>query len=184
MTKKKTTKKNGKTKAVPSQEESTVSSDEVEVIELLPTVSDADAANAILNSQDSRTNTIKYRQWVMNFCDPKRTLTYGNATKSALAVYDTKDYSSAGVIGHENLKKLKKSTTIVLESLGYDFAKLMKIGAEKMEKEGYDTWEKFMIRIGVFEPMSVPGNQGGNQFNFENLNVAIMQDRKARGLSN
>lgn len=159
-----------------------------EVIKLAPTVEDAEDGEvteeklAALAKLDPRAYSLKYRRWVMLFVDPKNKRTYGNATQAALAVYDTKDYATAGSIGYQNLKKLQSATSLVLDSLGYDFAKLMKIGAEKMEKEGYDTWEKFMVRIGVFEPMVPPAPQGGNMFNFDNLNVAIMNDRKARGL--
>ena len=46
--------------------------------------------------------TLKERGWLKEYISNG-----GNATRAALAVYDTKDYLTAGLIGHENLNKHK-----------------------------------------------------------------------------
>lgn len=44
----------------------------------------------------------------------------GNGVKSAMQAYDTDDYSTAGAIASENLKKLKSPIKTYLESKGLD----------------------------------------------------------------
>lgn len=121
--------------------------------------------------------TIKFQRWCKAFLDPKSS-TYGNATQSALQVYNTVDYNTAGVIGHDNLKKLKVVGKQIAENEGLNYKELMKIGMAKMMKESYDTWEKFMIRIGYFDP---PTQAPTNQINF-NIAEMITASRKERGL--
>lgn len=104
--------------------------------------------------------TLKYNLWVKYFLglegDPKvRKETFGNATQSVIKAYKLdpiKQYGSAGTIGWENLKKLENTASIILEKQGLTFGRLMEIGAEKMQKGGYGTWERFMERVGYFEP--------------------------------
>lgn len=122
----------------------------------------------------------KFKDWTVLFFDKSKPETYGNATKCALEVYDTTNYASAGQIGHENLRKLEKLASTVADSEGYGYADLIKIGLKKMMEGSYGDWESFMERMGHFDPKKKQGE--GNTFNFDNLNVAIMRDREARGL--
>lgn len=125
--------------------------------------------------------TQKFKSWCYHFFNKKDKDTYGNATQSALRVYNTEDPNVAGVIGHDNLRKLKDLGATFMDKEGFGFADLMKIGAGKMMKESYDVWEKFMIRLGYFEPEKKT-NQF-NQFNFGgNFAEAIAKSRQERGL--
>ncbi len=94
----------------------------------------------------------KFKAWVALFMDKSNPEYWGNATKCALKVYNTKNYHSAGQIGYENLKKLEKVAALVLDKEDFSFGRLMKIGAQKMEAGSYDDWEKFMEFIGYFPP--------------------------------
>lgn len=122
----------------------------------------------------------KFKDWTVLFFDKSKPETYGNATRCALEAYGIKEYSSAGVIGHENLKKLKNIGATVADAEGYGYADLIKIGLKKMMEGSYGDWESFMERMEHFEPKKKGGE--GNTFNFDNLQIAIMNDRKARGL--
>lgn len=122
----------------------------------------------------------KFKDWTVLFFDKSRPETYGNATRCALEAYNTTNYASAGQIGHENLKKLEKLASTVADGEGYGYADLIKIGLKKMMEGSYGDWESFMERMGHFEPKKKAGE--GNTFNFDNLQIAIMNDRKARGL--
>lgn len=51
----------------------------------------------------------------------------GNATQSALKVYDTSDYSSAGAIASQNLKKLKDPIRLMMEAKGLSIGKLVDV---------------------------------------------------------
>lgn len=128
------------------------------------------------------TITEKFKDWVSLFMDKSKTDTYGNATRCALKTYNTTNYHSAGQIGHENLKKLEKLAATVSDAEGYGYADLIKIGLKKMMDGSYGDWESYMERLGHFEPKKKAGE--GNTFNFDNLQIAIMRDRKARGLKN
>lgn len=124
--------------------------------------------------------TLKFKSWCQNFLDPQ-SKTYGNATQSALQVYNTEDANTAGVIGHENLRKLKSIGMIMVENEGMPYKEFMKIGMAKMLKEGYDTWEKFGIRIGFLDAPA-PTTPGTIQFNFNDIAVAINKSSEERGL--
>jgi hypothetical protein len=122
----------------------------------------------------------KFKDWTVLFFDKSKPETYGNATRSALAVYGTENYWSAATIGKENSKKLQNISVAVADNEGYGFADLVKIGLEKMMDGSYGDWESFMERMGHFEPKKKAGE--GSTFNFDNLQIAIMNDRRARGL--
>ena len=124
--------------------------------------------------------TQKFKDWTVLFFDKSKPETYGNATRCALATYDTESYQSAARIGFENSKKLKNLAAAVADNEGYGYADLIKIGLKKMMEGSYGDWESFMERMGHFEPKKKAGE--GNTFNFDNLQIAIMNDRKARGL--
>ncbi len=126
--------------------------------------------------------TAKFNLWFRYFSDKNNKECFGNATKSALKAYDTKNYASAGVIGHENLKKLKMLKLIWLDLEGYGFGERMKISLAKALKGSYSDWDKFMIQIGDFQEK--PENIVNNNFDFSgnNLSDAIRKDRIERGL--
>lgn len=92
----------------------------------------------------------KFAEWVSYFTD-KRSESYGNATQSALRAYHTTNYSTAGVIGHKNIKKYKTLASCVLDQMDYGFGVLMKIGIKKMLNGNYKDWDTFMNRLGYFE---------------------------------
>lgn len=129
--------------------------------------------------------TFKFTKWCEAFYDRKNKDTYGNATKSAIAVYDIKDYSTAGVIGHENLKKLKNMRATVMDMEGFGFAELMKLLTAKALAGEYDDVDRLMVRLGYFEPdpKVVVNNNTQNNFNFANIQEAIVASRKERGLT-
>lgn len=122
--------------------------------------------------------TFKFKRWCRAYLD-KKSSAYGNATEAAMQTYNTESRGMAGVLGHRNLKKLEEMNKMLLENEGFPYLELLKIGTAKMMKEGYDTWEKFMIRMGYFEPTQQQPVL--NQFNI-NLADAITESRKARGL--
>ena len=138
--------------------------------------------NKVVNNKLDTTpeykETFKFRRWCHAFLD-KTSTAYGNATEAAIQTYNTEDRNVAGGIGHNNLKKLEHLGKRIAESEGLDYKELMKIGMAKMMKGDYDTWEKFMIRIGYFEEAKQAPVL--NQFNI-NLSEAIAASRKARGL--
>lgn len=127
----------------------------------------------------------KMKDWTRLFFDKSHPETYGNATKCALKVYNTESYHSAGQIGHENLKKLENMRLAIADNEGFGFGDLMKIGIAKMAKGEFGDWDKFMVRLGYFEPE--PGNiqatQNNFNFNFATMGDAIAASRKERGLA-
>lgn len=126
--------------------------------------------------------TEKFKDWCALYFDKTKPETYGNATQCALAVYDTGNYWSAARIGGENSKKLKNIAVSILENEGFGFADLMKIGVKKMMEGSFSDWKAFMEMLGYFNPKDYGNQQTENTFDFNNLNVAIMEARKARGL--
>jgi len=125
----------------------------------------------------------KFERWCDAFLDPKSN-TYGNATKSALAVYKTKKYHSAGQIGHENLKKLERLALVFSENNGVTAQDWFKIAASKAVSGSYEQTVDYMQRLGILEkPTNVPSNQVNQQFNFGDLAETFTQARKERGLS-
>ena len=98
--------------------------------------------------------TTKFNLWLSYFSDRSNKECFGNATKSALKAYDTNSVASAGVIGHENLIKLKIMKLGWLDMEGYGFGELMKIGLAKALKGSYNDWDKFMVQIGYFDDKS------------------------------
>ena len=128
--------------------------------------------------------TEKFNRWVRYFYDEKNKETCGNATKSALRAYNTKNYNVASVIGHKNIRKAKILSATIADQLGYGFSDLMKIGLAKMIKGSYDDWDKFMVRLGYFEKDKNISVLTQNNFDFSgnNLAEAIRKDRIERGL--
>lgn len=126
--------------------------------------------------------TEKFKDWCALYLDKSKPETYGNATRSALATYNTDSYWSAARIGGENSKKLKNIAVFILETEGFGFADLMKIGIKKMMEGSFSDWKAFMEMLGYFDPKGCNDKQSENTFNFENLNIAITKAREARGL--
>lgn len=112
--------------------------------------------------------TQKFKSWTRFFLDIRSKDTYGNATQSALRVYNTTDSNSASVIGHDNLKKLKVMSVNLLDQQGFGFGDLLKIGLKKMMEGDYSDWEKFMERLGYFEKEPTP-DQPGPTVNVQNI---------------
>ena len=123
-------------------------------------------------------DSLKYSKWIELFTT-KDSKTYGNATQSALAVYDTESYSTASVIGHENLRKHKELAKLFLESQGFTYDKLMEMGIDKVSKGKYQDWESFMKTVGYFSEKPEPTNV---TFDFSTIGEVIKNARKSRGL--
>ena len=126
--------------------------------------------------------TEKFNRWVRCFYDIKDKECFGNATRSALKSYNTKNYNTASVIGHKNIRKAKIMAVSIVDQLGYGFADLIKIGLAKMMKGGYSDWDRFMVRLGYFEPENKIGVAIQNNFDFSGQEEAIRKSRQERGL--
>jgi len=129
--------------------------------------------------------TQKFKDWCRLFFDKSNRETYGNATKSALRVYNTESYWSAASIGHENLKKVKNMRLAIADNEGFGLADMMKIGLTKMLSGEFGDWDKMMVRLGYFEPEpgKVEATQNNFNFNFGDMQQAIAASRKERGLT-
>lgn len=126
--------------------------------------------------------TLKFNRWAKLFTDKTNSQLYGNATRCALAVYGTKSYMTAAQIGHDNYKKLRSIKEALLDNEGYGIADLMKIGLAKVLKGDYEDWESFMIQMGYMQPQPKVGVAIQNNFNMADLQTAVAQSRKERGL--
>lgn len=138
-------------------------------------------AEAVQKEENQGELSLKFQRWVELFTDKSNPKLYGNKTQCALAVYDTDNYASACSIGYQNFRKLQFLSAEILEKEGFGYAEMMKIGMAKVMSGTFGDWDKMMERCGYFQPKSKDG-EGNNTFNFENLNIAILQERKARGL--
>jgi len=65
--------------------------------------------------------TLKQRKWIKEY------LKTGNATKSAMKVYNCKDMVSAGSVGSENLQKLASPVRLLMESKGLGMGRLLEV---------------------------------------------------------
>ena len=126
--------------------------------------------------------SLKFNRWAKLFTDKTNSQLYGNATRCALAVYGSKKYTSAMVIGSQNYKKLRNLKEFILDNEGYGIADLMKIGLAKVLKGDYEDWESFMIQMGYLHPQPKVGVAIQNNFNMAELSTAVAQARKERGL--
>lgn len=63
----------------------------------------------------------------------KEFIATGNGTLSALKVYDTDDYATAGVIASENLKRLKNPIRAFMEANGFSFKVLLSVLADGLQ---------------------------------------------------
>jgi len=132
--------------------------------------------------------TIKQRRWLKEYFKT------GNATQSALKVYDTDDYHGAGVIASENLKKLKPRLETLMEKHGISLGTLIvKLGegldAKKIHgtSDNFVEIEDFAIRhkyletagkwLGI-EQEKEKVSQQFNQFNFYNIPPEELKKRQ------
>lgn len=100
--------------------------------------------------------TQKFKDWCKYYLDPTSTETYGNATKSALRVYNTEEYYNAAAIGHQNSKKLQDLSSgklqllksVIADQNGFGLADMMKIGLKMMMEGEFDDWLKMMRELG------------------------------------
>lgn len=125
--------------------------------------------------------TLKQRKWIKEY------IKSGNATKAALAVYDTDDYDSAAQIGSENLKKLQIPE--LMEEMGLTDIALINIGAEGMTKpvkqsitgevhpdyavrhKYYETMLKLKRKLGPDQVVNQQFNTGGD------MKIEFVQDQ-------
>ena len=115
--------------------------------------------------------------------DPKSP-TMGNATKSALEVYGSKNYHTAGAIGHQNYKKLQLTGLEFVEEDGLTVKELWRIAAAKAVKGTYEQTVDFMRILGILpDKKEIAVNQINQQFNFADLVQKMQETRRERGLS-
>ena len=101
--------------------------------------------------------TPKFELWLRHFLNIRNKKTFGNATQSALLAYNTTNLKTAGIIGHENIVKMKALRGMLAEKMGYDFGKLFQIGIKKMKSGNFEDWDRLMVRLGYFEPLPKDG---------------------------
>jgi len=172
MAKKKPTTKG--TKTLDPQDERTILA--------MKEAQDEELAEAVMMDTLDAKLTPKFKNWLALFMDKSNPDYYGNATQCTLKAYNCTNYFSAGVIGSRNLKKLQGIMGSFLEAERMGFGEMVKIGAAKMLKGSFQDWKDLMIMAGFYEPPAKAKDDGGNTFNIENMQFAIIRDRKARGL--
>ena len=101
--------------------------------------------------------TPKFEMWLKHFLNIRNKKTFGNATQSALLGYDTKDLRTAGIIGHENVVKMKALRGMLAEKMGYTFGELLQVGIKKMKEGDFEDWDRLMVRLGYFEQLPKEG---------------------------
>lgn len=132
-------------------------------------------------------NSPKFQRWYNLFYDKRNKETFGNATRSALIAYNLDEetqYSVAGAMGSENLKKLKNAGRELLEKKGVTFSTFMDIGFNKMLKaNNMDAWYSFGEMLDYPLPKFTPVtnatfvmNQTNNQLNASAMSVTMIQD--------
>lgn len=136
---------------------------------------------AELEEQDP-TAKKKFTKWCEAYLNPE-SKTFGNATKSALAVYKSKNYFTAGAIGHQNYKKLQNLGITLDEIAGRGLQYWMNLAHTKAKNGTLDELMTWMRELGYLPKVpNAPANQVNQQFNFGNLAEHFLQQRKARGL--
>lgn len=125
--------------------------------------------------------TKQFEDWCYYFTDKKNKDTYGNKTQSAIKAYNLdpdKQYSSAGVIGYENYKKLKGIASQFIEDKGFTLPKMLDIALAKMMKTDNKAWyDEVMILAGNKEPAGAQVLvQNNTQINNIDLNAVEAKD--------
>lgn len=128
--------------------------------------------------------SLKFEKWVENFFNKQNPETYGNATKSALKVYNTEKINSAATIGKENYRKLQNMRSTIADMEGFGVGEFIKIAIAKAMKGEYKDWESLGIQLGHFdaEPNKIPQTGPTLNFNFGTIFEAMEASRKERGL--
>lgn len=93
----------------------------------------------------------------------------GNGVKSALKVYKTTNYSSAGAIASQNLKKLKNAGAIYLENKGITYTKMLDVALSNMAKAGEKNpvWWQEIVKHAGWETPKQPDIQINTQINIK-----------------
>lgn len=130
----------------------------------------------------------KFDRWVTYFFDKNNKETYLNRTKSALKVYDCKNYHSAGNIGYENWKKLGNWQAILrnyAEEMGVTIPVMFRKALDKYDKTNNPEWMKIAMRMmGAAEIVEDLRNnqtliQQNLQVNQNNMNVQVVTYKDA-----
>lgn len=125
---------------------------------------------------------MKFDLWCKHFLDPDSP-TRGNATKTAIFVYKSQNYHTAGSIGHQNYKKLQLAGLALEELEGRGIADWYRIAAAKAVKGSYEQTIDFMQVLGIIpKDGQGPTNQINQQFNFSDLAESFRAARIERGL--
>lgn len=132
--------------------------------------------------------TLKFEKWCEHFFNKADKETYGNATKSALRVYNTEKYHNAAAIGHQNYKKLQHLRQTLADGEGFGVGEFIKIAIAKAMQGEYSDWEKLGVQLGHFDAdpkaAQMPTIQNTTfNFNFTTIQEAIAASRKERGLT-
>lgn len=122
----------------------------------------------------------KFELWCFHYFNKSNKECFGNATRSALKVYNTKDYATAGSIGYQNLKKLQMTKLAYLDIKGFGFADRMDISLSKALAGDYDAWHKFMVVVGEF--IEGPTTLVQNNYDFSGFKEGMNKSRAERGL--
>lgn len=130
--------------------------------------------------------TAKFNLWAKYFTDTSNKETWGNATQSAIIAYrysSPEQYHLASITGSKNMRKYELLATSILDTIGFSFGELLKIGLKKMLNGTYKDWDTLMERLGYFKSKDALQQYNQfNQFNMETLREDIIRSRKERGL--
>ena len=100
--------------------------------------------------KELKTHGVKFSKWAEAYLNPK-SATYGNASKSAMKVYNCKSYSVARVIGSQNTTKLSTFGLTLSEIEGRGAVYWYKLLAAKAINGTYEQTINYMQIIGILE---------------------------------
>src|SRR3989339_165707 len=110
----------------------------------------------------------KLNKWIQLFLDKSNNATFGNATESAMQSYDCKNRLVAGVIGTQNLAKLRGVASMYAEIKGFGLGKMLDIGIAKTLQTENPTWYSMMMDIfGYYNPKAQIIVQNNTQNNIQ-----------------
>lgn len=122
--------------------------------------------------------TPKLARWINLFLDKSSKETYGNRTQSAIMAYNLDpqtQYYSAGVIGHENFKKLKMVASEYFEREGMTVGKQLDLLVAKAVNTNNAKYLITMMEMtGVYTPKPTIAVQNNTQ---NNISVQMTQER-------
>ena len=122
----------------------------------------------------------KFDLWCAYYLDESNKKTYGNATQSALKVYDIAKKETAWSIGYENHRKLQVLASTIADLNGFGYFDRVKIAIKKALSGKYDDWHKLLVQIGDFK--NKPQTLVQNNYDFSNLGADINKSLIERGL--